>query len=325
MSLSCTVIMPMDRPGADALRAVESVLAQRPERLKELIVVSGTAVDLPDDERLRALVVEQRNPAVRRNRAASEAAGDLLAFLDDDAMARADWLDAAARFLENSPDVLAVGGPDPAPEDATFAELVSDTLLAAPWIGSGVAAHENRPGIFDVRAPHDLALVNLVVRRDAFRSAGGFDEGIGYIGEDTALVERLMGMGRVVYHDGVVVYHRRRRFPSTYVRQRWRYRVKTGRLLVTAGSRYRTPKILGFMTAGLLGLGAFAVAPARALWLLLAYATATFILGATRTRLPVWAWPVIPFAFAIHHATYFAGIVAGSSMEVFERARRLVG
>src|SRR5512133_1611068 len=143
----CTVIIPMDRPGADALRAVASVLAQG-DRLLELIVVAASRVELPSDPRLRLLVVEERNPAIRRNRAAEKAKGEYLAFIDDDAVAREDWLEKAARFLDDNPGVLAVGGPDPAPADSTFAELVSDTLLSTRWIGSGVAAHESRKGIF---------------------------------------------------------------------------------------------------------------------------------------------------------------------------------
>jgi hypothetical protein len=314
--------MPMDRPGADALRAVASVLAQAPARLAELLVVAGAPLELPRGPRIRLIVVEDRNPAVRRNRAAAEARGALLAFIDDDAFAREDWLESAASVLEASPGVLAVGGPDPAPDDSTLAELVSDTLLATRWIGSGVAAHENRAGVFDVRAPHDVALVNLVVRRDAFEAAGGFDERIGYIGEDTALLERLIEAGRVAYHDGVVVFHRRRSFPGAYVRQRWRYRVKTGRLLVTAGARYRNPKVLGFLGAGLVFAAVAALAPLAALWLLAGYAIVTLVLGAAHTRLPSWAWPLIPLAFGVHHATYFLGILAGIATGVLRPDQR---
>lgn len=307
---SCSVIVPMDRPGADALRAVASVLAQG-ERLEELIVVAGSRVELPPDPRIRLVVVEDRNPAVRRNRAAAEARGAYLAFIDDDATARADWLERAASFLDENRGVLAVGGPDPAPFGSTFAELVSDTLLAARFIGSGVAAHESRKGVFHVTSPHDVALVNLVVRRSAFEAAGGFDPSIGYIGEDTALVEALMKQGRVVYHDAVVVFHKRRAFPIAYIRQRWRYRVKTGRLLVTAGQRYRNPKVIGFLLAGLLFLAAAIAAPKVAIGMLAAYVVITLTLGIAATRLRPAAWPLIPLAFLVHHATYFLGICWG--------------
>ncbi|MGK2857565.1 MAG: glycosyltransferase [Thermoanaerobaculia bacterium] len=310
ISPGCTVIMPMDRPGPDAQRAVAAVLAQGP-RLLELIVVAATRIELPSDPRVRLLVVEVRNPAVRRNAAAAEARGEYLAFIDDDAFAREDWLARAAAFLDDNPGVLAVGGPDPAPADSSFAELVSDTLLRTRWIGSGVAAHESRRGIFHLTSPHDVALVNLVVRRQAFEAVGGFDADIGYIGEDTALVELLMAEGRVVYHDTAVVFHRRRAFPGAYIRQRWRYRVKTGQLLVSAGRRYRNPKVIGFLLAGLLFVSAAFLAPRVAMGMLAAYVAITFTLGCAVTRLRPAAWPLIPFAFMVHHATYFFGICWG--------------
>jgi glycosyltransferase involved in cell wall biosynthesis len=292
-----SVIMPVERIGGDAERAIASVLEQKPPFVFELIVVSAEPLALAAETRLRNVVEGNRNPATRRNRAASVAQGEILAFLDDDAVADPSWLANACAYLDAHPDVLAVGGPDPAPPDSPVSELISDTLLATPWIGSGVAAHENRRGVFDVKRASDIALVNLFVRRSAFT---GFDEAIGYIGEDTALLEELRARGRVVYHDGVRVFHRRRAFPGPYLRQRWRYRVKTGQLQRTR----RDPKVSAFVAAGAIGL---LLAPLTAL----PYALLTFILGARVTRLPLRWWPVIPVAFAMHHLTYWLGIVTG--------------
>src|SRR5262249_61942648 len=103
----------------------------------------------------------------------------------DDARPARGWRAGAGAIFDASAAVPPAGGPAPARDASTPAELVSETLLATPLIGSGVAAHENRRGTFDVRSASDVALVNLFVRRDAFT---GFDESIGYIGEDTALI-----------------------------------------------------------------------------------------------------------------------------------------
>lgn len=225
------------------------------------------------------------------------AAGEILAFLDDDAVADPRWLATAVAYLDAHPGVLALGGPDPAPPDSPPAELISDMLLAARFIGSGIAAHENRRGVFDLTRASDVALVNLFVRRSAFT---GFDERIGYIGEDTALLAQLLARGRVVYHDGVRVFHRRRAFPGPYLRQRWRYRVKTGLLQ----RERKDPRVTAFVVAGTIGLF---FAPLFAI----PYALATFVLGARVTRLPLHYWPAIPFFFAMHHLTYWLGIVTG--------------
>ena len=289
--------MPVERLGGDAERAVASVLEQDAPFAFELIVVSAAPLERSGRAGVRNVVEANRNPATRRNRAVSVARGEILAFIDDDATADPHWLATACAYLDAHPDVLAVGGPDPAPPGSPVNELISDTLLATPWIGSGVAAHENRRGIFDVKRASDIALVNLFVRRSAFT---GFDESIGYIGEDTALLEELRARGRVVYHEGVRVFHRRRAFPGPYLRQRWRYRVKTGRLQRTR----KDPQVTAFLLAGLLGL---LFAPLVAI----PYALLTFVLGVRATRLPMRYWPIIPVAFAMHHLIYWFGVVTG--------------
>src|SRR5262245_30159444 len=298
--MKVSVIMPVERLGGDAERAIASVLKQEAGFDFELIVVSALPLALPDMTRVRNVVEENRNPATRRNRAVSASAGEILAFIDDDAVAAPRWLATAVAYLDDHPDVLALGGPDPAPEDSTPAELVSETLLATPRIGSGVACHENRRGVFPVTSPSDVALVNLFVRRAAFR---GFDEAIGYIGEDTALLTCLMP--HVGYHGDVRVFHRRRAFPGPYLRQRWRYRVKTGEMLARGAASYRkNRKIRAFLIGGTC---AILLAPLVAL----PYALAPLILGARTTRLPARWWPLPPFAFAPPHATYHFRILWG--------------
>ena len=291
--------MPVERLGGDAERAIESVLNQEAPFPFELIVITAEPLG-PADNRWKNVVETNRNPATRRNRAASIAAGEILAFIDDDARADRQWLATAVTYLDSHNDVLALGGPDPAPDDSTVPELVSDTLLATRWIGSGVAAHENRRGIFDVRSASDIALVNLFVRRSVF---SGFDEKIGYIGEDTALIEDLMRRGRVVYHEHVRVVHRRRAFPGPYLRQRWRYRVKTGEHFIE-GRRVNEGKIVAFLLAGTLSI---VFAPVIAL----PYIILTLLLGSRATRLPASQRAIIPVAFAAHHLTYYFAIVWG--------------
>jgi glycosyltransferase involved in cell wall biosynthesis len=293
--------MPVERIGGDAERAIESVLRQQVPFPFELILVSAAPLAIGTETGVRNVIEPNRNPATRRNRAVSEARGEILAFIDDDAVADTDWLATAVSYLEAHPETLALGGPDPAPHDSTRAELISETLLATPYIGSGVACHENRQGIFAVRSPSDVALVNLFVRRDAFH---GFDESIGYIGEDTSLIASLLPA--VVYHSGVRVFHRRRPFPGPYLRQRWRYRVKTGEMLARGAAPYaKNRKIWAFLFVGAIAIIAAPIA-------IVPYFVATLILGARATRLPKRDWIVLPFAFAAHHATYFAGIVWGA-------------
>jgi glycosyltransferase involved in cell wall biosynthesis len=318
-TVKVSVIVPVDRPGEAADRCIDALLRQTAPFEIEIITAGGE-IPLLADPRVRVVVVDDRNPAVRRNRAADAAKGEILAFTDDDAVPESDWLERGVRLLESASEVIAVGGPDPAPEDSTVPELFSDTLLAAPWIGSGVLCHEAPAGLREIVSAHDIALVNLFVGKTDFFRAGAFDESIGYIGEDSDLIDRLLRHGKILYSSGIVVRHRRRSFPLQYLRQRWRYRVKMGESLLGSGSIYRSSRKLWLFLGGtLLFVVLLALVPPAGIVLFLLYVVATLIAGVSVTKLgPVW-WPLIPLAFMIHHATYFAGITWGLIKGIFSR------
>ena len=307
-----SVVIASDRV-ADLLPVcLESLARQRGAPDFEVLVASSSPPEPAAGNRFPLTWIEasDRNPARRRNLAARRAAGEVLAFLDDDAEAEQDWIAAGARALERC-DIA--GGPDVLRENAPIAERLSDLLLATPGIGSGVPAHERHPRAGAVRSPHDLALCNLFARRRTFDSVGGFDEALGYVSEDTDFIRRAMEAGaRVELDPAIRVRHRRRPFPRAYLAQRWRYRVKTGRLLVERPGLHARGRIAAFLGAGFLVTSSAALfGPAVAAPALAAYAAATWILS-----FPIWRrdpvlFPLVPLAFALHHATYFAALLAG--------------
>ena len=256
------------------------------------------------------IAVEDRNPALRRNRAARQARGSILAFLDDDAEAEPGWLAAGVAALERC---AVAGGPDLLRDGASSSERLSDLLLATPWIGSGVPAHEREPRGGPVAAAHDVALCNLFARRGTFDSLGGFDESLGYISEDTDFVRRALASGaRVELDPAVRVRHRRRKFPLEYLAQRWRYRVKTGRMLFEKPGVHARGRIALFLAAGFLGsAGAALFGLAFVLPALLLYAMAAWALSFPIWRRDPLLFPAVPFAFALHHTVYFFGLMTG--------------
>ena len=312
----------VEAPAISVLIASERVDTLLPECLRSLeaqtaapgfeVLVASAQPPRTDGFRfpVRWVEVDDRNPSRRRNLAAAEARSPVLAFLDDDATAEPAWLSAGARACASA-DV--VGGPDPGPRDAPYGERLSNLLLATPWIGSGVPAHEWNPRGGPVRSPHDVALCNLFVRRETFERLKGFDEGFGYIGEDTDFVRRALASGaRVVLDPAARVRHRRRAFPGPYLAQRWRYRVKTGRLLVEKPGLHARGRVAAFLGAAFAGSAGVAFYGMR--FLLPAAALYAVVTGAL--SFPVWRrdpalLPAVPFAFAVHHATYFAGLLAG--------------
>lgn len=112
--MSTTVIIPC-RNGANTVgAAVRSALAQT-EPPDEVIVVD----DLSDDDSANvaqaagARVIRnetRRNAGGSRNAGIAVATGDLLAFLDADAVAAPDWLERSREVLEKDESIAAVGG-----------------------------------------------------------------------------------------------------------------------------------------------------------------------------------------------------------------------
>lgn len=315
IDVGISVIIASDRGGPDLARSLQSLIRQKNPPHAEVLVVSAHEPPPVAGQGVGEMPVgwvrmEDRNPASRRNRAAEFAAGRLLAFLDDDASAAPDWLARAAR-LAGTEGIF--GGCDLLPEGSPFSERISDLLLATPLIGSGVPAHERHPRRGVVKNPSAITLCNLFVTRDLFDRLNGFDESLGYIGEDTDFVHRARKAGHPPLLDpGLKVFHRRRAFPLAFLRQRWRYRIKTGRLLVTRPALYLRPTPLIFLLTGALAIvltilfGAKFVLPAA-----IFYALVTWLASAKIWVRDPFLFPFVPFAFAIHHANYWLAFVAG--------------
>ena len=318
-----SVIIASDRVDGSLPDCLSSLQRQDGAPAFEVRIASSSRPRLPEDPGFpwEWIEVEARNPALRRNLASCRANGSVLAFLDDDAEAEPGWLAAGLRALDNAE---IAGGPDLGPPDAPYLERVSDLLLATPRIGSGVPAHERRAPEGPVRSPHDVALCNLFVRRDAWEALDGLDESLGYVGEDTDFVNRALGLGHRVRLDPAVrVRHRRRPFPGGYLAQRWRYRVKTGRLFVERPGLYSRRRMAAFLSAGFLAsAGAAVFGVPFLLPAAVAYAGATWALSFQIWRHDLALFPAVPVAFALHHLTYFAGLLTGIARGLLTVAAR---
>jgi GT2 family glycosyltransferase len=129
-------------------------------------------------------------PAAARNAAWRVAAGEWLAFTDDDCRPARDWL---VRLLDRADaagaDVVQ-GRTRPDPDKAH--------LLAEPWARSMVVDEQNEY----------FQTCNILYRRALVADLGGFDERFRAIGDDTDLGWRALAAGaRVVFAGDAVVDH----------------------------------------------------------------------------------------------------------------------
>ncbi|PAZ16110.1 family 2 glycosyl transferase [Streptomyces sp. SA15] len=222
LDISVVICVYTEDRWEDILAAVSSVRAQSRPALETLLVVDHNAVlldrlsreykDAEGADEVRVLAnAGPRGLSAGRNTGIAASRGDVVAFLDDDAVAERDWL---RHFAEGyaDPRVMAVGGrtepiwasgrrPAWFPEE--FDWVVGCTYKGLP---SGLVRVRNVLG------------GNASFRRTAFDAAGGFATGIGRDGdkrplgcEETELCIRLTRArpdAVLLIDDRAVIHHR---------------------------------------------------------------------------------------------------------------------
>lgn len=111
---SISVVMATKDRRALAVRCVESLRAQTRAPLEILAVDNGSGDGTPEAlaalAGVRVLSEARPGPAAARNAGVDASRGEVIAFIDDDAVAAADWLERIARGLEET-GAAGIGGP----------------------------------------------------------------------------------------------------------------------------------------------------------------------------------------------------------------------
>ncbi len=180
----------------------------------EVLVVENTPaakrlpVVLPEHPRARLEVCETVGLSAARNFGIAQTSGDIIAFLDDDAIVSDDWCRTILDVFDEQPTVRVVGG-KVVPRytlpklPAWYDNQLSGYLSCIDW---SARARFLRKGEWIVGA-------NMALRRNVFREFGAFDTSLGRKGaasllsnDETALLERI-GMQSVYYEPRMAVEH----------------------------------------------------------------------------------------------------------------------
>jgi len=166
-----SVIVPVHDGSATLLRALTAILASElPRDEYELIVVDDASSDGSSELAARCadtvvrLFGRRSGPAYARNRGAEVAQGEVLAFVDADAMVRPDTLPRMLRMLSDHP------GPDAVSASHDQA-AAAHNLVSQYWnllLHFGETRQTGTSG--------DVASPCAAIARDAFLSAGMYDE-----------------------------------------------------------------------------------------------------------------------------------------------------
>jgi len=207
-------------------RVVEAILAQTlPRERYELVLVDDGSTDgtealgfeLSQRPGVRCVRQENRGAAAARNRGIAEAAGEIVAFTDDDCLVPPDWLARLAGGYARHPEVVGVGG-RLVPEAAALA--ASAVARYEAWVAEEVfgIGDEEAVGGFDCPAG---GTNNMSYRRETLLDVGGFDEGFPprVWGEDADLKRRITRRGGRLLYVPVAVVHLRDYALGPFLRQ----------------------------------------------------------------------------------------------------------
>ena len=180
----------------------------------EVIVVNGPSTDGTSEmldsfaDRARIFDCAEASVSASRNVGVQGAAGEVVAFVDDDAIPRPDWLEHMAKPFAD-PRIGAVGGPVfDVPLDRFDWKICTSTRLGIVNVDSpGPIAMYHSVGADPF--PY-LAGCNVGHRRTALRAIGGFNAALPYVYEDTDVCCHLNDAGyRLDYVEQLQVSHYR--------------------------------------------------------------------------------------------------------------------
>jgi glycosyltransferase involved in cell wall biosynthesis len=226
--MRASVIIPCRNAERTVGDAVASALAQT-EKPFEVLVVDDASADASAEvaRRAGARVLTnsaRRNAGGARNAGIEATSGELLAFLDADAVAAPDWLARVRRVLEADPRIAGVGGRIVNGRPGRYGEL-DFFLNHSEWIGGG------RP-----REKRNIPTMAIVYRRESVGTAR-FPESNS--GEDTAFALAVLSRGGRLWHDPEIrVTHRHERLDWSAF---WEKQVACGKTIFQTRSQLDRP------------------------------------------------------------------------------------
>ncbi len=221
---------------ADSLQLTLASLERLAYPSFEVVVVEGPSTDHTGDVLsaydgvVKRVHTAERNLSTARNLGIAASAGEVIAFIDDDAIPDGRWLDDLVPVFEDS-EVGAAGGPV---FDHTGYQLQARYSLADRWGDTHIEYGPRRLDYLDHPDtwyfPYTIG-TNSLFRRDYLVASGGFDENYAFYLDETDVCLRLIERGyRVVPSEHGVVHHR---FRSSSIRAENRVTVNRFNVLLS--------------------------------------------------------------------------------------------
>lgn len=235
MTPLCVIVIPFVTVDSHLIETVQGCLRLDYTPLHIALLPDHPVTLPPEFERsdISVIVTGEATISAKRNLAIRQFSdAGYFALIDSDAYPDRNWLKNGVAFLEISNDFWAVGGPNITPPSEPFMQRVVGNSLKSPVVSGPLYFAKN---ISASRECSSLHSCNLIIRRQAFDTIGGFDETL-FTGEDRNLCDRIRSAGmKIWFHEGVIVYHHNRSLWSPFFRQRMIY----GYCSASIGKRHR--------------------------------------------------------------------------------------
>jgi glycosyltransferase involved in cell wall biosynthesis/GT2 family glycosyltransferase len=188
-----------------------NTLTRQAYRNFEVVVINGPSTDHTESvlaqhgSRIKAGSTPHRVISVSRNEGIARASGELVAFLDDDAVPADDWLENLVPAFQD-PKTGGVGGTVLRMNGTRieFRNGILDRHGFVKW-------DEPFPGLhydWEEGYLNTVAGGNCAFRREYLREIGGFDERIEYYHDEADIAMRLASRGwRVEHRPRAIIYH----------------------------------------------------------------------------------------------------------------------
>jgi len=178
----------------------------------EIIIVSESK-EQEKFRKTKIIRVEHVPPSKKRNVGVENSTGEIIAFIDDDAYPKEDWLERAAEEFQN-PEIIALGGPSLLPKNSTFFQKVSNKVYELSSKKTGMRYGKKKKKEID-----DWPTCNFFVRKEGFEKTGGFNEKY-WGGEDTQLCYSLLKTKKkIIYNPEIIIYHHPRKNLNQHLKQ----------------------------------------------------------------------------------------------------------
>jgi GT2 family glycosyltransferase len=195
---------------------LDHLIVLRYPNFEVIVVCDGctdqTAAIAREYDGIRVIETPNQGLSEARNVGMSAAAGEIVAYLDDDAFPDPHWLQYLAYGFRNSSHA-AFGGPNlPPPGDGPIAECVAKAPGGPIHVLVSDDLAEHIPGC------------NFAVRKSVLEAIGGWDPSYRTAGDDVDICWRLQDWGfSIGFHPAAVVWHHRRNSVRAYWRQQRGY------------------------------------------------------------------------------------------------------